>query len=484
MPVGVKVTTGRVAAATNITVESGRMIVVGATQKGTTKPTVVKSLTQYAQNFGERTLSTAHVYDTLELFFSEGGGEAVVGRVLGPGATADSGILKNTAEPAEDSVKFTAREAGGTGDLYVSVNVEAQQILVRRLVGSQYITLERFDGVDVASTIMNFADSQYVTASFVGTGAGDNTEILAGSVNLTGGTSDAQNASDDAYARAIATAVEYSPGACVTAPGYYPVTGVAALAVAADKHLFITSGNRGQIFDEFAKADQEGESSDGPENVLAVGPWVRVPNGDRLKTVPAEGYAAGARARAHAEVGFWKSPAGVDSTARFVDSPAWPGGEDATTLNPDSLEKRIWANPILDRRGRVTLADYRAGDASVSVPTQAQEVDTMANIRALVSASLEQYLFRTIDGRGLLFSEVEGTVIGVLQPLADANALFARVVNGEEVDPGYSVTVDDSNNTPETLAQNVLNVAIGVRLSPVAREIRVTIIQVPLSAAL
>ena len=482
MPVGVEVTTGRIAAATNLTVESGRMIAVGATARGTTKPTVVRSLTQYTQNFGERSLGTANIYDTLELFFAEGGGEAVVARVLGPGATADSAIMSNTTEA--EAVKFTARELGGTGDLYVTVNIDKSQILVRRLVGAQYITLERFDGLSVPDTLANFEDSQFVRAEYVGLGTGDDTEILAGSVNLVGGISDSVSASNDAYVRAIATAVEFSPGACVTAPGYYPESGIGALAVAANKHLFITSGNRGQVFDEFAKADPTGESSDGPENVLAVGPWVRVPNGDRLKTVPAEGFAAGVRARAHAEVGFWKSPAGTDSTARFVAAPAWPGGEDATTLNPNSLEQRIWANPILDRRGRVTLADYRAGDASVSMPMQAQEIDTLANIRALVKEGLEQYLFRTIDGRGQLFSEVEGTVIGILQPLADAGALFARLVNGEEVDPGYSVTVDNSNNTPESLAQNVLNVSIGVRLSPVAREIRVTIIQVPLTGAL
>ena len=482
MPVGVEVTTGRIAAATNLSVPSGRMIAVGATARGTTKPTVVRSLTQYTQNFGERTLGTAHVYDTLELFFAEGGGEAVVARVLGPGATADSATMKNSTDA--DSVKFTAREVGGTGDLYVTVNTDKNQILVRRLVGAQYITLERFEGISVPAVLQNFEDSQFVRAAFIGEGAGDETEVLAGSVNLTGGVSDAQSAVNDSYIRAIATAVEFSPGACVTAPGYYPETGIAPLALAADKHLFITSGNRGQVFDEFAKSDPTGESVDGPENVLAVGPWVRVPNGDRLKTVPAEGYAAGARARAHADFGFWKSPAGTDSTARFVAAPAWPSGEAATTLNPSSLEQRIWANPILERRGRVTLADYRAGDASVSAPMQAQEVDTLANIRALVKVSLEQYLFRTIDGRGQLFSEVEGSVIGVLQPLADEGALFARLVDGEEVDPGYSVTVDSSNNTPETLAQNVLNVAIGVRLSPVAREIRVTIIQVPLTGAL
>lgn len=55
MPVGVEVSTGRIAAATNLAVPSGRMIAVGATARGTTKPTVVRSLTQYTQNFGERT---------------------------------------------------------------------------------------------------------------------------------------------------------------------------------------------------------------------------------------------------------------------------------------------------------------------------------------------------------------------------------------------------------------------------------------------
>ena len=486
MPIGVKVTTGRIPANTNLTAPSGRMIVVGATERGTTKPSVVRSLTQYTQNYGERTLSTAYVYDTLEVFFNEGGGEAVVARVLGPAATSDTGTL-GAAEPAQSAlVRFTAREKGGTGDLHVVANTDMNQLQIRRKVGNAFITLERFDGLGVESVLESAFDSQYIEAMYVGEGLGDDSETLAGSVNLTGGMSDAENADATTYSRAIATAVEYSPGACVTAPGFFPTApgGLNPLAVAADGHLFITGGLRGQSFDNFARSDQNGESHDGPENVLAVAPWVRVPNGDRLKTVPPEGFVAGARARAHATTGFWKSPAGIDSAARYVSGLTWPGGEDATTLNPDSLERRIWANPILERRGRITLADYRSAWASVSEPLQAQEIDIIANIRAQLVASLEQYTFRTIDGRGRLFSEVAGTVIGLLQPLSDEGALFARMEDGEEVDPGYSVVVDESNNTPETLAQNILNVSVGVRLSPVAREIRVTLIQVPLGTAL
>lgn len=489
MPIGVDVKTGRIAAPSNPSVPSGRVVVVGATQRGTAKPTVVRSLTQFTQNFGERSLSTSYVYDTLEVFFNEGGGEAVIARVLGAAATADFGILKAPAVgevPGEDIVRFTAREKGGTGDLYVTANPTQTEVQVRRLVGTAYVTLERFPGLGVEDILENFNDSEHVTAEYVGAGLADNSETVTGSVNLTGGLSDAENATADTYARSIATAIEYSPGAAIVAPGFFPSApgAINALAVAADGHLFITGGQRGESFENFARADAEGESHDGPENVLAVAPWVRVPNGDRLKTVPPEGFVAGVRARAHSETGFWKSPAGADSAARFVSGVAWPNGEDSTTLNPNSIERRIWANPILDRRGQITLADYRSAWASVSEPLQAQEIDTIANIRAQVKSALEQYMFRTIDGRGQLFADVAGTVTGVLQPLSDENALYARLVDGEEVDPGYSVVCDLSNNTPESLANNILNVEIGVRLSPVARDIRVTLIQVPLSAAL
>ena len=79
----------------------------------------------------------------------------------------------------------------------------------------------------------------------------------------------------------------------------------------------------------------------------------------------------------------------------------------------------------------------------------------------------------------------EADVEGVLAPLAQAGALFARVdQDGELADPGYRVTVDGTVNPLDALARNELSVLIAVRLSPLAQLIQVEIVKVPLTAGL
>ena len=54
----------------------------------------------------------------------------------------------------------------------------------------------------------------------------------------------------------------------------------------------------------------------------------------------------------------------------------------------------------------------------------------------------------------------------------------------EEVDPGYKIVVDSTNNTLETGANNTVIVDMAVRLSPTAALIKVEIVKVALNGAL
>lgn len=86
-----------------------------------------------------------------------------------------------------------------------------------------------------------------------------------------------------------------------------------------------------------------------------------------------------------------------------------------------------------------------------------------------LSSKAEQFLFRQIDGRGLLYSELEGMLRGYLTTLWAAGALF-----GETEDDAFDVDVT-TVNTPATAAAGELNADVEVRLSSHAEKVRIRV---------
>jgi hypothetical protein len=94
-------------------------------------------------------------------------------------------------------------------------------------------------------------------------------------------------------------------------------------------------------------------------------------------------------------------------------------------------------------------------------------------------------VFGVIDSSGHLLSAVRGTLVGVVQPMGDAGGLFAHYdVEGKQVDPGWSVDTDASINTVPVLAQNQVLARVGVRVSPTAALILLTVTKAAVTAAL
>ena len=109
--------------------------------------------------------------------------------------------------------------------------------------------------------------------------------------------------------------------------------------------------------------------------------------------------------------------------------------------------------------------------------------DVLNNLGRELKSLLEPYVGEPIDGRGHLMGRLEGEVEGHVSTIAEAGGFFALVRDGEEIDPGYQVEVNESNNPLSSLAANVLNVTVMIRLSPTADWIRVEIIKVPLQGS-
>lgn len=86
-----------------------------------------------------------------------------------------------------------------------------------------------------------------------------------------------------------------------------------------------------------------------------------------------------------------------------------------------------------------------------------------------LAALNEKFLFRQIDGQGLLFAEVEGANRGYLKPLWTAGALYGAT-------PADAFDVDVAGvNTPETSAAGELHSAVAVSFSPHTEQVVVDV---------
>ena len=111
--------------------------------------------------------------------------------------------------------------------------------------------------------------------------------------------------------------------------------------------------------------------------------------------------------------------------------------------------------------------------------------DLLNRLVVACEATLEQFVFQTIDGKGQLLSTINGSLVGILEPVRQGGGVYPMYLsNGDLVDPGYKVDTGPSVNTLDNLANNEVRAKVSVRISPTAALISVTIVKVGLLAAL
>jgi hypothetical protein len=107
---------------------SGRYFIVGQTQKGSTTPTIIRSMREYIAEFGARTGGSA-MYDAAELALRSGVAELVVTRATGTtpvraSVSIDTGKIVVTAKDfGAFANAFTAEWVDATDTLNVVTDV-------------------------------------------------------------------------------------------------------------------------------------------------------------------------------------------------------------------------------------------------------------------------------------------------------------------------------------------------------------------------
>lgn len=244
---------------------------------------------------------------------------------------------------------------------------------------------------------------------------------------------------------------------------------------AATGRLGIICGPVSQTAANAVTAAATAAGEDGAENIVYAWPWVTIPGLD--DPIEPIGFAAGVRARAHtAPAGPAQSPLFVDyGTSRFVNG-VQTAVTDAQweTLNTGKVSTVRVVSGKLRMYGWKTVVAPE-GDASGNL-IGAQFRDVINAITWESSQIAENYVGRVVDGRGVTLGSFAGDLTGMLSRYAASGALFARLDDdGNVLDGGYVVNVGPDVNPTADLAAGELKAEIGVRLSPTAEFVTITI---------
>lgn len=205
----------------------------------------------------------------------------------------------------------------------------------------------------------------------------------------------------------------------------------------------------------------------------AFGPWVNVPaatTGAPPVALPPTALVMGRIARNDSQGHTANEPSagdlgvleGVDSLrADFSDI-------DVNDLNAAAL------NPLIEMDGTHRIYGYRSGVAKASNPDwwQFGNVRLYMQIAAEADRILERFVLRQIDGKGLLFAELEGVLTKMVLHFYEAGSLYGRT-------PGEAFFVDTSPaiNTAETIRNAEIHAAIELTMSSMGENVILDIIK-------
>jgi hypothetical protein len=209
------------------------------------------------------------------------------------------------------------------------------------------------------------------------------------------------------------------------------------------------------------------------------GPWCEIPApqgvvGGSARQVPASAVVAALCARADALGNPNRAPAGRDFPLAYTTG----------FVGPDLLMSERVAlldaglNTFANRYGVLQLYGFQT-DITQSDTTpfwQANCSRARMWIKARASEVAENYVFDTIDSRGLLAAQLKTELDGLLLDLYGRNGLF-----GETPAEAWNVQVGPGVNTLATIAQGELHAVIEARLSLHAKSVFIDLVSVPVA---
>ena len=333
--------------------------------------------------------------------------------------------LKKNADYTEDNKSFDVTVAVGTSD---SVTVSD-------------VTIETIS----ASVLANSKVKQWLSVFTVGE---DATELAEEVITLAGG-SDGDELTDSDYVSALSMIDVLDDATMVAIVGQTSKTVNDALLSYCDANglfpmLDMPVGSTAEETKAYRKSISAWTGA-------LCHPWGKMndPLTNTLKLVPTVGHVMGVYARIIESRGIHKAPAGTDAVVRgFVEMEYQLTSTQISTLNPIGVIC-ITARP----NAGIVLWGSRSLNSTDSTMKYVTDGLLNLNIKKSLYNGTQFAVFEPNDSS--LWSRVQATCKAFLETLRTSGALKGTR------DEAYYVTVNDTNNTDDSIANGELNIEIG-----------------------
>jgi hypothetical protein len=418
-------------------------------------------------------------YDCAETYFREGGSRLYVGRVSGPAAAKATIPI-----PGSTLVVWNA-DAIGNGEYGNDLNVEIRTTTQDASIpAGNYRIRVKTDGGTILEESYDLADktaganwakgySKYIVLR-------DNTQTtnpVAGTYSLAGGSNDSANVVTAQWqAAALALTSDLGPG-IVFAPGLTTSAGQAAIAasiVGQARAAFLDGVDTATVATLTAMPPAVIDGVDGRSRYCGLfAPYLIIPGltVGSTRTIPPAAAVAGVFARNMAG-GISPNEPSAGELGKFNTVLALTQSyTDASRQTLNSAGVNVIRDIYGDRKvyGWRTTADPVLDSRWLNLGNSIM----VRSVTAQAGAVGERFVFRQIDGQGILISQFGAALAGeVCAPLFFAGSLY-----GDSPSEAFNVDVGPSVNTPATIANGELRAVISMRMSPFAEEVRIEIVK-------
>lgn len=474
MPIpGVNISFSDAVPAAGAPTDTGQWFVVGLAEKGPVgAATKVTSLNTFRSTYGDRQTYSS-LSDAVESYFRSGGTTIYVSRIVGPAAVKAAVPLSGAA--AALSITVTAKDPGLWGNnLKVAVlagtgsNVKLQ---ISTTADGILETSPEFATVAEAAAW----ESSYVTV----TATGSVLPSVVAATSLTGGTDD----------RASIVTAQWTTGLAVFSktlgPGQVSTPGTSTTAINSAILAHAEANNRVAVLDvastdttvsAMVSALATTRDDANAEFGAIFGPWVKIVGvtPGTTRTVPMSGVMAGLMAQNDRYRDAGQAVAGREYPLSYVtDFTDYTDADHETALlGGINLAKNVFG--VRENYGFRSVVDPADSTNWVQF--------NYARLRMAITAELESvaegFVFSRLDGAGHTILQFKDALSGVLTDYYARGALY-----GATATDAFRVDVGESVNTVETIGNNELNAIVGVKFSPHAEVVYITVSKTPLAQA-
>jgi hypothetical protein len=454
---------------------------VGISERGPIVPTEVRSMADVTGLFGTR-VSYGILYDSLDAFFGERGGLAIVSRVVGSGAVPATHTFNDSVAAA--SLRVDAANPGDWANARLTVQVAAG------VAAGTFVLIVAFDGaevdrspdlLDLQAAVDWASGSDWIRATALGV----NDPAVAAATALAGGSDDRANIADAHWQTALDRYTSALGPGQVSMPGRYSlVARTALLTHARDRNRF---------------ALMDGDPNASRSTLVTNAAALRALGTDLARhgqTFARWGVAAGLTPGATRQIPYSAVQAGMVARNDATGPAGRPvAGDNATSLflNDLSANGAAWTDADLDALADGGITVPRNFDGVIQTYDNITLVDQVLDEKWLDASTArlamdiaaqggvigDRHMFRLIDGQGFELSDFRNDLGGMLE-----RKWLDREIYGLTAADAFAVDVGPPVNTVDTIAARKLRANIAFKPSRGARTVEIQIGNTPLTEAL